>query len=87
MSKILIIPPKTITAAEKKEAAKAGFAVIEIDDPSKVIVVDESQIISGSDLSYIALSTINNASPSDQAVFTRKLFEYFKLKRHEAGKS
>lgn len=82
MAKILVVPPKSISLKDKAEAAKAGFVVIEVSDPTKVLIIDEHQIIRGNDLAMVALDTLCEAGTDViQASFTRRLRA--KLKQNE----
>lgn len=84
MSKIIAVPPKSISGKDKEAAEKAGFIVIEIADPSKMIIMDESQIINGSDLAMVALETIVESNHSNdylKSSFVTKLFLSIKKQR------
>jgi hypothetical protein len=82
MSKIIVVPPKTIKAPDKAKMEKKGFIVIEVDDPTKVVILGETSVIQSNDLAFIAISTLCEAGTDTiQASFTRRLYNNIKQQR------
>lgn len=56
---ILVVKPKSLTAADKKILRDAGVVCIESNDPASVrLIAAESQPIGGNDLFYAAMKAI-----------------------------
>lgn len=41
MSKLLLIKPKVLSSAKKKELKEAGYIIVEAENPKEIIVIDE----------------------------------------------
>lgn len=76
MAQILVVKPKTLTAADKKLLRESGVVCIEAADPASIrMLLPESPPMSSNDLFFAAMKAIASDKYSDNTsqVFTKHL--------------
>jgi hypothetical protein len=75
VKQVIIFPVGKLKSTDKKKLEKEGFIPIEIDEPSKIVMLmPSSMIIKSNDLLMSALKGLNTADPNDRRiVFTKEL--------------
>jgi hypothetical protein len=70
-AQILVVKPKSLTAADKKLLREAGVVVVEAADPSQVrLIQPEGTALAGDELFYAAIKGIHLGGDSG----TRRIF-------------
>lgn len=74
-SKIMIVPPKTVSKSNKAKLSEQGFIVIECDDPAKIVTLSFTPLISPDALTMAALKTLANSNwEATKAAFVVNLY-------------
>lgn len=78
---VLLVKPKVLNAAKKKELKDAGYVVIEVKDPNDVTILDEFQTASKDMILTSALESLNWGNDATCRNAFGKLFREKLLKK------